>query len=70
MKVFQKIQGMSETELAEFINAVYNKGWFDGANGVDDEVVFGACTLHYCTGFSNPLLRLNRLYPNWTRLSA
>lgn len=46
MKVFQKIQGMGETELAEFINAVYNKGWFDGANGVDDEAVFGVYLLN------------------------
>ena len=46
MKVFQKIQGMSKTELAEFINTVCNKGWFDGTNGVDDEAVFGAYLLN------------------------
>lgn len=46
MTVFQKIQSMGEKELAEFIFAVYNKGWFDGVNGVDDEAVFGAYLLN------------------------
>lgn len=46
MTVFQKIQGMTEQEFAGFIFAVYNKGWFDGVNGVDDEAVFGAYLLN------------------------
>lgn len=37
MNVFETIQTMDKAKLADFLYSLYNKGWFDGINAVDDE---------------------------------
>ncbi len=41
MSVFEKLKNMEKEEMGEFVRMVYNRGWYDGANRVDDELFFG-----------------------------
>ena len=45
MTVLERIQGMEREELGKLLFAVYNKGWFDGHQGVDDEGIFSTALM-------------------------
>lgn len=45
MTVWERIQGMDREGLGKLLFIVYNKGWFDGHQGVDDEGIFSAALM-------------------------